>query len=587
MIGLLVLLFCSKSDAATSVARIIGGQDASLHLYQNIVRIEELERRGQTFHRCSGTVLTSTWVLSAAHCFDKDEDQIRKYVIRYRYGEVSGAPGNNDTFAQVIKIKQHPSYLYREQPQSVFRNDICLVKTTPIHINQYRLLSAVEYTSLFGQEVMVAGYGIMKMGNDIEDTLTLKKPLQVLKLLATKCPKDGDFSMDPGICAVTRCGEMSYPCEGDSGGPLLHSSRVAAVLSSAEASYCTEKIENHYFLYAAYTPPGSFKRAVKVRMAGVAVARIIGGQDASLDLYQNIARIEELKRRGQTSHRCSGTVLTSTWVLSAAHCFDKDEDQIRKFVIRYRYGEVSGAPGNNDTFAQVIKIKQHPSYLIRQQLESVSRNDICLVKTTPIHINQYRLLSAVEYTSLFGQEVMVAGYGIMKMGNDIEDTLTLKKPLQVLKLLATKCPKDGDLICAVTRCGEMSYPCEGDSGGPLLHASRVAAVLSSAEASYCTEKIENHYFLYAAYTPVSPYINWIYNEIKNETRIKRQPVACGRVSPAARDGRRASTGGPHASLSRAARRRPLNVKRAIDKSPRSRPCLLCRFYCQWDVECCQ
>ncbi|XP_068624824.1 serine protease SSP1-like [Battus philenor] len=271
--------------------------------------------------------------------------------------------------------------------------------------------------------------------------------------------------------------------------------------------------------------------------------RIYGGRDASPGEYPYVVRLEVLRVTNFTNntviakhhHLCTASALTATWALTAAHCiahlnriFFGKPYTMEKLIIRY--GHVQSSTWANNTFCDVISIVPHPFYYYSfvnfgsVKSKTGIKNDIGLVKTTPMHLKSYVKLSAVDYILMYGQEAVVAGFGITTKklpGGKIitEDTLKLRKPLQVLTVMITKCP-EGTLLapsfCLAPRCGHTVTTCSGDSGGPLIHPSGVTGVLSiSFRSGSCGKKApKNVGRLAGGMTPVSPYIEWIYSYVK-------------------------------------------------------------------------
>ncbi|CAG9793586.1 unnamed protein product [Diatraea saccharalis] len=251
--------------------------------------------------------------------------------------------------------------------------------------------------------------------------------------------------------------------------------------------------------------------------------RIVGGQDATPEQLQSIVRIE-IKMNDISEYICSGSVLSSTWVLTAAHCCDEAPAyNNHTMVIRYKTGfEI---PFINDSFSEVVEVKIHPFFISLDKRNTwISKNDIALLKTTPMKLDRYRKISAIDYTVMFGQETIAAGYGITKDSHtNVYDTSSaLNKTLQVEKFLASKCSLDETIllvhpsICLSPRCNERVALCGGDSGGPLLYSSKIVGVLILSSQIRCGPyvKVNAEDVDFGVAIPVSPYIQWIRNTIK-------------------------------------------------------------------------
>lgn len=255
--------------------------------------------------------------------------------------------------------------------------------------------------------------------------------------------------------------------------------------------------------------------------------RMIGGKDGDYRKYPYIVRLETKIWRINTKyitsepfHCCTCSMLRSDWTLTAAHCVIPQGEENEQLFIRYG----SKRPlGHNATVVKVLEYKVHPSfkdYIVIDLLPSKMENDIAVLKTEPVILPFYGRLSAVDYSSLFGQKAIACGYG---MTNDtdnagstvIEDTLTLNRPLQVVKVMLMRCTdKDTILqpsLCIARKCGRIVAAGEGDSGGPLLHKSGVVGVMSLGREFNLESPEEN--YLDDLITPVSPFIEWIGNII--------------------------------------------------------------------------
>lgn len=235
--------------------RVIGGKDGKYHRYPYIVRLEKKvavsvrgpDKRFLTLiipiHSCSCTVLTSNWTLTAAHCIPSELQPAPLLFVRYGTDNPSDA---NATVVKVLAYRKHPSYRLYDvgiMPLKI-ENDVAILNTEPIILPLYGKLSAIDYSSLFGQEAIACGYGLTNDTNKdgvavIANTLRLNKPLQVLDVMMMRCTSKFTYSVVyPGLCMARKCGNTVSMCPGDSGGPLLHKSGVVGVLSLGGAFDC-------------------------------------------------------------------------------------------------------------------------------------------------------------------------------------------------------------------------------------------------------------------------------------------------------------------------------------------------------------
>lgn len=267
--------------------------------------------------------------------------------------------------------------------------------------------------------------------------------------------------------------------------------------------------------------------------------RIIGGTDAPPEKYDYIVRIEvqiTIYHHLSYNHVCTGTALTPLWTLTAGHCISSlqqfiwmKQDMFESVKGIIRYGSASAAaPTDSDLFSDIVDLLLHPSFKIVDLQFSVRvRNDIGLIKNTPVKLKLYGKLCAADYKTLSGQVVAAVSYGRMFDGQNISSTLVMKKPLQVLDVVLYNCPANSDRtgviypsICIAKKCGNLAILCPGDSGAPFIHPAGVAALVTVGNQIFCTRKHikagpRTNYVGMA--TPVSPYLNWIRKQIETDT----------------------------------------------------------------------
>lgn len=310
--------------------------------------------------------------------------------------------------------------------------------------------------------------------------------------------------------------------------------------------YCRTFNDNKYIMYSTYIALHvvcDMWSAIVILMAHGSFSklplRIYNGTDAKADEYNYVVRIE-IKRYFrihsnkigvQNEHLCTASALSSIWVISAAHCI-KDLNSLHsgransteKLVIRH--GHVEHLPWIHDSFSDVLFTVIHPLYSSSSPISNLKQHinhDICLLKTSPMNMKSYVKLSAVDYKCVYGHEAIVAGFGITtKILPDgkvkTDNTLLLKKPLQVLKVLITRCNLDQSAppaLCLAPRCDEVTSVCGGDSGGPLIHPSGIIGIVSACEATgYCLysasqERVDTAGII----VPTSRYIEWVYSYV--------------------------------------------------------------------------
>lgn len=261
--------------------------------------------------------------------------------------------------------------------------------------------------------------------------------------------------------------------------------------------------------------------------------RIYGGKDAKSGEFPHVVRIEKQRFFNSTkhkidprhSHACSGSALSPVWVVSAAHCLSHPSYNM---VIRYGHVQHSFMI-NNDSFSKVLYTIEHPLYAHDRFIKNwnlLTNHDIGLLKTTPMNIQYFIKVSAVDYKTLYGHEAVIAGYGYTTKMNaegkvKTSDTLSLKKPLQLLTALISKCSNTYTSLvpglCLAARCGDVNIACPGDSGGALIHPTGLIGVMALSELSgFCLRPVAKIRVNTAVYVvPITPYIEWIYSYVND------------------------------------------------------------------------
>ena len=196
---------------------IVGGTAAPEGAYPFMAAITE----NDGFQFCGGSVIASTWILTAAHCVQGARPD-RTKVITGRTNLNNTGQGQH---IQALSIHVHPSYDGNGYDAALIRLSTATT-ATPIAV----ATAANDNLEIPGTVLRVTGWG------DQTNTLGLTATPQ-LRQVDVKVVSDSEcgltnfgFHAPTGVCAADIAKDS---CQGDSGGPMFHNaSRIIVGLVS-------------------------------------------------------------------------------------------------------------------------------------------------------------------------------------------------------------------------------------------------------------------------------------------------------------------------------------------------------------------
>uniref|UniRef100_A0A3B3UVR3 Transmembrane serine protease 5 n=1 Tax=Poecilia latipinna TaxID=48699 RepID=A0A3B3UVR3_9TELE len=244
--------------------------------------------------------------------------------------------------------------------------------------------------------------------------------------------------------------------------------------------------------------------------------RIIGGVEALLGRWPWQVSLYYSNR-----HTCGGSIITSQWIVTAAHC-----------VHNYRLPHVSSWV----VYAGIVtrssaKIAQHAGYVVEKIIYNKNYNhrshdsDIALMKLRrPLNFSDTIrpiCLPPYDYDLPGGTQCWISGWGYTQP--DVHSPDTLKEapvPIISTKKCNSSCMYNGEItprmLCAGYTEGKVDA-CQGDSGGPLVcqdeNLWRLAGVVSWGTG--CAEP--NHP---GVYSKVAEFLDWIYDMIEDSLHLQ-------------------------------------------------------------------
>ncbi|XP_053306166.1 trypsin-like [Spea bombifrons] len=212
-----LLLVCVLLGAAAAFEedddKIIGGSTCTKNSVPYIASLNA------GYHFCGGSLISSQWVVSAAHCY--------KVNVQVRLGEHNIAVSEGtEQFINSVKVIRHSGYNSR-----TLDNDIMLIKlASPATLNSYvNTVALPSSCASSGTNCQISGWG-----NTLISDTNYPDLLQCLKapiLTDAQCKNAYPGEITANMICVGYLDGGKDSCQGDSGGPVVCNRELQGIVS--------------------------------------------------------------------------------------------------------------------------------------------------------------------------------------------------------------------------------------------------------------------------------------------------------------------------------------------------------------------
>uniref|UniRef100_A0A336LWU0 CSON004308 protein n=1 Tax=Culicoides sonorensis TaxID=179676 RepID=A0A336LWU0_CULSO len=385
-----------------AVPFIIGGQETIPHEFPH----QALLGNTNDEWYCGGSLISEKFVLTAAHCLKPNRPVIVKLGMH--------SLRKDDEKVQKFGVKRvflHPSY----QKPAVY-HDIGLielkrrVKFTP-YIRPICLPTTSDIN--FVEKLTATGFGLTKYEGEQSETL---QKIELPKVSEESCNEkfiNQNKSLPQGILAD---GQLCYggelgrdACSGDS--ECIQYLKSILVYDEDEEEYVD-------------------------KCSTLAVPYIIGGTAAMPHEFPHQALLEN----GNDQWFCGGTLVSEKFVLTAAHCLQKNPTSVI-FGIHNIVNLLDEDENELETM-QKIDVKRmfiHPAYKKPEVYNDIGLIELTRrVKLTP-YVRPICLPTATEYKYL--EKLTVTGYGLTENASSKDDLIDVLQKVELPHVSNEACKK--------------------------------------------------------------------------------------------------------------------------------------------------
>ena len=196
-----------------------------------------------------------------------------------------------------------------------------------------------------------------------------------------------------------------------------------------------------------------------------AAGRVVGGENADINMYPWIVQLITVSKWGSVYFSCGGSLIGDQWVLTAAHCIS------RRTNYRVRVGDHTLTTGDGEIEIEVAEAIVHPQYKSRSNIYDFALLRLASPVTYSDAVQPICLPSACTTDCSPGSPAEIAGWGDTTEGGSLPNILqTATVSIATPSVCAGQYGSeyyDYIMICAGVTGGGIDT-CQGDSGGPFM-----------------------------------------------------------------------------------------------------------------------
>ena len=207
-----------NNNSSNPGAGVVGGIDAMPHQYPWQVRLYTPANIEETsFYTCGGSIISETFILTAAHCVDGDTFKTYVYFGKHQWNDWNG-----DWFRQEVAlsgITVHPNYVFPDYDYALVELPTPLNFSESWKVQKICLPESCSDGCAPGTLAYISGWG--KLDYHLGTANILQSAFVEIQSNSVCDDAYGSSTItDRVICAGPLEGGVGT-CQGDSGGPMM------------------------------------------------------------------------------------------------------------------------------------------------------------------------------------------------------------------------------------------------------------------------------------------------------------------------------------------------------------------------------